>query len=139
MKKQYKILVADRNPNVREFLKRELLAEGFQVQLSDKGNDVLKIVFDPQSPDFVIIDPDLPDIERETLLKRLGDRIPELPVIIHAFSFEETDYSAFLKKFSFVEKGGRSIEYLKRKIFGLLEDYRKKRTSPSVLTPDITG
>ncbi len=131
MNNEYTILIADRNRHVCEFLKREFEAEGFQVRLSESGSDVLKIVFHYQSPDFIIIDPDLPDTESNVLLKRLGDRIPELPVIIHAFSFEEIDYSRFLKKCSFVEKSGQSVESLKRKIFELLKENKKTKMDSS--------
>jgi CheY-like chemotaxis protein len=39
VEKEFKILVADRNQRVREFLKRELMAEGYRVRLAKHNPD----------------------------------------------------------------------------------------------------
>ena len=70
MKKEYKILIADRNSHVREFLKREMLAEGYIVQLAENGREVLKWTYSREPIDLLILDPDLPDAEESLLLKK---------------------------------------------------------------------
>jgi len=118
--RRFTILAADRNPHVRDFLKREMTAEGFQVDLAKNAREVLERVYQNESIDLVIIDPDMPDASQEELLAQLSDRIPNLPVVIHSFS---TDY-AYQKKgpsdVTFVEKEGKSIEALKRIVMEIL-------------------
>ena len=41
MKKEYTILIADRNPNVRGLLKRELENEGYLVKMAKNAREVL--------------------------------------------------------------------------------------------------
>ena len=113
------ILIADRNPHVRRFLKRELEAEGYRIRLAESGVEVLKWAFHPDPLDLIILDPDLPDTVAGQLMDKLKDRIPPIKVVIHAFL---SDYAAPHDKLSadaFIEKGGNSIESLKKVILDL--------------------
>ncbi|MFO8083251.1 MAG: response regulator [Desulfobacterales bacterium] len=121
MKKEYTILIADRNSHVREFLKREMAKEGFRVLQAEKARDVIKMVYQCYPLDLVLLDPDLTDMEKSVLLKKIACRIPPLPVIVHAFDSEDTDYFLYLKQAAFVEKGGQSIEKLKQVVLEILE------------------
>ncbi len=121
MSSEYTILIADRNSHVREFIKREMTKEGFRVLQAEKGKDVIKMVYQCFSLDLVLLDPDLPDMEETVLLKKIGDRFPSVPVVIHAFDSEETNYFLYLKQAAFVEKGGQSIEVLKKVVIEILE------------------
>jgi DNA-binding NtrC family response regulator len=114
LRAEYTILIADRNHHVLEFLKREMTQEGFKVLQAEKGKEVIHIIFHCLPLDLVILDPDLPDMEETGLLKKIGTRIPPLPIIIHAFDSEEINYFLYLKQAVFVEKDGRSIEKLKQ-------------------------
>jgi CheY-like chemotaxis protein len=112
-------LIADRNPHVRKFLKRELEAEGYRIRLAESGIEVLKWAFHPDRLDLIILDPDLPDTGAGQLMDKLKDRIPPLKVVIHAFL---SDYAAphdTLNADAFIEKGGNSIESLKKAILDL--------------------
>ena len=117
----YTILIADRNSNVREFLHREMADEGFKVLQAEKGKEVIKMVYQCSPLDVVILDPDFPDMEEIRLLKKIGARIPPLPVVIHAFDPEETNYLMYLRQAAFVEKGGHSIEKLKQVVREILK------------------
>ncbi|MFY9705733.1 MAG: response regulator [Desulfobacterales bacterium] len=113
------ILIADRNPHVRRFLKRELEAEGYRIRLAESGIEVLKWAFHPDPLDLIILDPDFPDTGAGQLMDKLKDRIPPLKVVIHAFL---SDYAAPHDKLSadaFIEKGGNSSETLKKVILDL--------------------
>jgi CheY-like chemotaxis protein len=113
------ILIADRNPHVRRFLKRELEAEGYRIRLAESGVEVLKWAFHPDPLDLIILDPDLPDTVAGQLMDKLKDRIPPIKVVIHAFL---SDYAAPHDKLSadaFIEKGGNSSEALKKVILDL--------------------
>ena len=113
MKYKHTILIADRNPHVRTFLKREMSAEGYQIQLANTGHEVLKRAFGHDPLHLLIIDPDLPDTDDLDVLKRLEDRVPELPIILHSFTPDCDGCPEILDTLVFVEKGGKSIERLK--------------------------
>jgi len=121
MEKEYKILIADRNSNVREFLRREMLTEGYSVQLAENGREVLKWAYHREPADLLILDPDLPDAEESLLLKKLRKRAPYLPVIFHTFFSDYISASKIIHPAEFVEKGGSSIEKLKKVVAEILK------------------
>lgn len=113
MKHPYMILIADRNPHVRGFLKREMEAEGYRVEVAGNSYEIMKRVFGHISLHLLIMDPDLPDADERDIMTILDERIPALPIIIHRFSADYNGRPALPGKVVFVEKGGRSIEKLK--------------------------
>ncbi len=123
--RRFTILAADRNPHVREFLKREMMAEGFQVDLAKNAREVLERVYQNESIDLVIIDPDMPDASKEELLAQVSDRIPNLPVVIHSFSTDDASQTKGPSDVAFVEKEGESIEALKRIVMEILSRTRR--------------
>ncbi len=120
LEKKIKILIADRNSNVREFLRREMLAEGYSVELAENGREVLKWAYHREPADLLILDPDLPDAEESLLLKKLKQRIPYLPVVFHTFFSDYLSASKIINPTEFVEKGGSSIEKLKKVVKEIL-------------------
>lgn len=124
MEKEFKILIADRNQHVREFLKRELMAEGYRVGLAKNVQEVLKKVYHSETLDLLILDPDLPGIDKLSLFKKLQDRIPALPVVVHTYLTDLTDYTDdtdILSEVAFVEKSGSSVEGLKKTVYAMLQ------------------
>jgi DNA-binding NtrC family response regulator len=122
VKYNYHILIADRNPHVREFLKREMTAEGYQVQLAENGRQLTKWVFNKEPFDLLIVDPDLPDTDMPLFFSKLKSRIPFLPIVVHAFLSDYTDYADIFEKLPFVEKRGSSVEHLKKVVFEILHE-----------------
>ncbi|MGD9335223.1 MAG: response regulator [Desulfobacterales bacterium] len=121
MKKEFKILIADRNQHVREFLKREFMAEGYRVGLAKNVQEVLKKVYHSETLDLLILDPDLPGAEILSLFKKLQDRIPYLPVVVHTYLKDYTNHTDILSDVAFVEKSGSSVEGLKKMVCEILE------------------
>jgi response regulator RpfG family c-di-GMP phosphodiesterase len=113
MKSAITILIADRNPNVREFLKREMLSENYRAVCAEDAKTMFKLVSGLSRVDVVIVDPDLPDMEAPEVLGKLWEKWPLLPVIIHSL-FEENGFSSRPDSALFIEKRGRSIEAIKR-------------------------
>ena len=72
LKKRHTILIADRNPHVRNYLKREFMSEGYNVCLAKTGQEVLTIIFSREKIDSLILDLDLPDIEGATILDKIS-------------------------------------------------------------------
>ncbi len=122
MKKNFTILIADRNPHVRMFLQREMTAAGYRVRLADTGREVLKRAFQGEPLDLIILDPDLPDADEAHVLEHLLDRIPVLPVVVHTYALEYGDVSKDRDCLFFVEKRGSSVERLKQVVHETLID-----------------
>lgn len=122
----FTILIADRNPHVREFLKREMAAEGYRIRLAENGRDVLKYSYDPEPLNLLILDPDLPDVDADTLLARLANRIPALPMVIHTFLSDCALSRDICRNAIFVEKRGNSIESLKQAVAGLIAEIEQQ-------------
>jgi CheY-like chemotaxis protein len=97
-----KILIADRNRHVREFLRRELTADGYQVEVARDGREVLEIVNGRDQPVLLILDLDLPYVTELKVLEHLQEQLPSLPVVIHSFLPVEEQHlpqtAAFLEK-----------------------------------------
>ena len=131
MQKGFNLLIADRNPHIREFLKREMEAEGYNIQLAKNGREVLRLVYGSEPVDLIIIDLDLPDASELNLFKSLEDCIPTLPIIVHSYLSDNFESSKSLKPVIFVQKQGNSSETLKDVVLNFLrEPYSKKFKTP---------
>ena len=128
MGEQFTILIADRNPHVREFLRREMIAEGYGVRLAKNGREVLKWAYHHEPLDILILDPDMPGASELAILEKIEDRIPTLPVVVHAFPSEYAKFPAVLSGAAFVEKRGNSIEHLKKIVFQLLHNSNQQQS-----------
>ena len=140
MKDKYTILIADRNPHVRAFLKREMSAEGYRIQLAGNSSEVLKWAFGPDLLHLLIIDPDLPDADELDILRKLEDRIPPLLIIVHSCNSDYSKRPEILGTAIFVEKGGKSIEQLKSVAAKILQsDNRQYLGTPEGKRPPQSG
>ncbi len=116
MDKTYIILIADRNPHIREFLRRELAAFGYTVQLVENGKDLLRQVYSRKRVDLLIFDPDFPGVEPIDTFRKILDRIPQLPVVLYCVRGTENIDDFAGGNVCLVEKNGKSIEVLKKTI-----------------------
>jgi CheY-like chemotaxis protein len=80
-----KILIADRNRHVREFLARELLTEGYRVEVARDGRELLGRLNGEDPPQLLILDLEIPYLEELPVWERLKDCQPPLPVVVHTF------------------------------------------------------
>jgi len=120
VERKYTILIADRNPHVREFLRRELTAAGYRILLADKGRDVVNRVYQHEPVDLLILDPDLPDVEESAVLRKIRNRIPLLPVVVHTYVSDYETHQDLANAAAFVEKRGSSIENLRQVVSDIL-------------------
>lgn len=134
MKNEFTILVADRNGHVREFLRRELTAEGYNVQLAKTSREVLKLIFDQEHLDLLILDMDLWEAKELSLLEKVEDRIPTLPVVVHTYLEEYTTHQTRLSTAIFVEKKGTNIDLLKEVVREVLRKSYSDRYKSSADT-----
>ncbi|MGB8992700.1 MAG: response regulator [Desulfobaccales bacterium] len=101
-----KILIADRNRHVRDLLRRELTAEGYQVEVAKDGREVLSRIDGDDPPQLLILDLEIPYLDEPEVWARLQDRQPPLPVVIHSFLPEYPTKLSLSIPAAFLEKKG---------------------------------
>ena len=126
MQKKINLLIVDRNPHIRNFLKREFQLEGYNVKLAKNGKELVNLIYSSAPVDLVIIDPDIPDISQSNLFKSLEDRVPPLPFVIHSDLIDYLDSTSHISKAAFVSKQGSSSEILKDVILDILNESQIK-------------
>ncbi len=114
MNGNYNILIADRNPHVRKFLEREMKSAGYHVQLAKNCREVLKMVYQQNPLDLLIMDPDLPGKKETSIWEKLSVRLPPIPIVVHGFSGDYDKCPEMPDDAVFVEKSGISIESIKK-------------------------
>lgn len=123
---EFTILIADRNRHIREFLQRELGAEGHRILLACDGRAVSKLI-DAAAPDLLIIDPDIPYVDELGTLLGPENHPPVLPVVVHTHLAEYVDHPGLRAAAALVEKDGSNVEVLKDVISDALRKYYPQR------------
>lgn len=73
--------------------------------MAKTGQEVLSIC-NEEAPDLFILDSELPFLAELEVLKRLRERYPRIPVVIHSFTTPENGGLIDAKSILFVEKTG---------------------------------
>jgi CheY-like chemotaxis protein len=113
---RFTILIADRNPNVRGFLQREMGREGYTVRPAESADELVRVARSAGPVHLVILDPDLPGAAPPALLQQLRDRLPQVPIVLHTHDPQAAGASAprSADPQLIVEKTGSSIVRLKQ-------------------------
>jgi DNA-binding NtrC family response regulator len=119
--RRYRVLIADKNPRIRNFLKREFTTAGYIVRLAETGRQLLKILYARVPVDLLIIDPDFPDADSSVLTKMLRETVPQLPVVLHTLDADMNIQRLHPSLAQWVEKNGCSVENLKKAVAGILD------------------
>jgi DNA-binding NtrC family response regulator len=117
-----KILIADRNRHVRDFLRRELSAEGYRVEVARDGREMLGRINGEDPPHLLILDLEIPYLEEPEVWARLQDRQPPLPVVIHTFLPESSASLTLPIAATFLEKKG-DTDLLKAVVAEVIEKH----------------
>jgi two-component system, OmpR family, KDP operon response regulator KdpE len=75
-----RVLVVDDEPPIRKLLRLGLSAHGYHVIEATNGKNALELL--GKSPDMIILDLGLPDIQGHDLLRMIRDRNEAVPVIV---------------------------------------------------------
>ncbi|SEE93359.1 response regulator transcription factor [Ruania alba] len=75
-----RLLVVDDEPNIRELLSASLRFAGFDVVVAADGNEALRQV-EAVTPDLIVLDVMMPDMDGFTVTRRLRDRGVHVPVL----------------------------------------------------------
>lgn len=98
------ILIADANSRIRQFLKRELCAEGFIVDQAGNYDEMITRIGTLPRPDLVVLDPDLPFAGARPAMDRMMHQTPKIPLVIYSPYTEYAEHPIFRKADAFVEK-----------------------------------
>jgi DNA-binding response OmpR family regulator len=123
----FMILIADRNPHIRQFLRRELVAEGYRVLVARDGRDVQIILNGNESPDLLILDLHIPNVDGLQILEWLKDHDRFMPVIVHTYHTEYANHPAVREAAAFFEKTGNNIDSFKAVAAGVLRKWYPDR------------
>lgn len=75
------VLVIEDDPSTKSFLENLLTDQGFIVKSSTKGTSGLQLLSE-LTPDLVLLDLELPDINGESVCSEIKKQFPSLPVIM---------------------------------------------------------
>lgn len=141
MSNQFTLLIADRNRHVRDFLRREFIADGYAVELARDDKELLSIIEADEPPDLLIVDLEMPGSGGPEALETLLTRNPLLPVVIHTFLTEEAAQEVCGRAAAFLEKRGNNIDHLKATVLTVLRRSYPHRFPPSAEDemPALTG
>jgi DNA-binding NtrC family response regulator len=119
--KKFKILLVDRNRNVRNFLQRELSGEGYQVVLAGDDKELLQLLQSDNTSYLLILDPDIPSgLTKSELIKMIHFRHPDLPIVIHTILTDDCNYPEMDGVVGCLEKG-EDTGYLKKLIAEVIQ------------------
>lgn len=101
-----RILIAERNPHVRDLLGRELKADGHDVV--DAGDDaaIRQALGAAGELDAAVVDPDIPNVSGQPILELFSRTRPAVPVVFHVYPTEAAGFVPGGQLAAVVEKGG---------------------------------
>jgi CheY-like chemotaxis protein len=123
----FTILIADKNKNVREFLRREFVADGYDVKLAKDDREMVALSTEDPAPDLLICDLEIPYADGPDSLERLEDALPLLPIVVYTLLTEHANHRAVKKAAAFLEKRGNDIDDLKDTVTKVLQNYYPSR------------
>lgn len=124
----FHIVVTDINHHIRDFLQRELEKEGYGVCSIKTGALVYERIFNSETLDLIVLDPELLNYYDQTFIGEIIRRHAPLQVIIHTYA----DSIVKIKPGSnihLVEKNGHSISSIKNIIRNCFQGYQQPHKS----------
>lgn len=80
-RKKMKLLIVDDDTNIQRLYKEELEEEGYEVVIAATGKDAMEM-FEKENPDIVTLDILMPDIDGISLLRKMKEQRPNIPIIM---------------------------------------------------------
>lgn len=84
------VLLADDDASIRRALERSLTLEGFSVLLAEDGLEALKLS-DQHSPDILVLDIEMPNLNGIKVIEQLRANGSELPILVLSAQVEVDD------------------------------------------------
>lgn len=76
-----KILIVDDDAHIQRLYKEEFEDEGYKVVIAGTGKEALEL-FEKEKPDIVTLDILMPDIDGISLLRKMKEKEPKIPIIM---------------------------------------------------------
>jgi len=76
-----KLLIVDDDTNIQRLYKEELEEEGYDIVIASTGKEALEM-FEKENPDIVTLDILMPDIDGISLLRKMKEQRPDIPIIM---------------------------------------------------------
>ncbi|HEY4736100.1 MAG TPA: response regulator, partial [Xanthobacteraceae bacterium] len=76
-----RVLVVDDEPPIRKLLRVGLSAHGYQITEASSGKMALELLGE-QSPDLIVLDLGLPDMQGHELLRTMRARNDSVPIVV---------------------------------------------------------
>jgi len=93
MEQKIRIVITDKNRNVRTLLQREFMSEGYEAYIAENGIELCGYILSNINIDLMILDPEIPYINYILLNNYIQRHRPDLPIIMHVFGIDESIYS----------------------------------------------
>jgi len=115
---QMKLLIVDDDTNIQRLYKEELEEEGYDVVVATTGKDALEM-FDTENPDIVTLDILMPDIDGISLLRKMKEKRPNIPIIMSTAYDYRDDFAVWASEAYIVKSS--DLSELKKTIKKLVE------------------
>jgi CheY-like chemotaxis protein len=115
------VLLADRNPRIRDFILRELRSDGHHVLTAANAIQIIRWLESAIQLDVLILDPNMPGIDSKDKLELILSLKPHLPIVFHCLSPDPMGLPLKMKAQMMIEKNGNSIDDLKQMLKRLFQ------------------
>jgi DNA-binding response OmpR family regulator len=113
-----KLLIVDDDTNIQRLYKEELEEEGYDVVVATTGKDAL-VMFEEENPDIVTLDILMPDIDGISLLRKMKEKRPNIPIIMSTAYDYRDDFAVWASEAYIVKSS--DLSELKKTIKSLVE------------------
>ncbi len=112
-----KLLIVDDDTNIQRLYKEELEEEGYEVVIAATGKDAMEM-FEKENPDIVTLDILMPDIDGISLLRKMKEQRPEIPIIMSTAYDYRDDFAVWASEAYIVKSS--DLSELKKTIKSLV-------------------
>ena len=113
-----KLLIVDDDTNIQRLYKEELEEEGYDVTVATTGMNALEL-FQKEDYDIVTLDILMPDIDGISLLRKMKEQKPDIPIIMSTAYDYRDDFAVWASE-AYIVKSSDLAE-LKKTIKMLLD------------------
>jgi len=113
-----RILVVDDDAHILKLYKLELEEEGYDVVTAGNGSEAMER-FDAEEFDLVTLDILMPDVDGITLLRKMKEKKPRMPIIMSTAYDYRDDFAVWASEAYLVKSA--DLSEMKAKIKQLLE------------------
>lgn len=112
-----KLLIVDDDTNIQRLYKEELEEEGYEVVIAATGKDAMEM-FEKENPDIVTLDILMPDIDGISLLRKMKEQRPDIPIIMSTAYDYRDDFAVWASEAYIVKSS--DLSELKKTIKNLV-------------------